>query len=88
VLFRNFFIFTVDAITALEYNINGDFLATGDRSGRITVLKIDEDDRKKAEVVIWHNRNFSKLIIFYFSRTKKIGLHIFNIKVMIQSLIF
>jgi hypothetical protein len=42
----------VDAITALEYNINGDFLATGDRSGRITVLKIDEDDRKKAEVLI------------------------------------
>lgn len=44
--------FVVDAITALEYNINGDFLATGDRSGRITVLKIDEDDRKKAEVYI------------------------------------
>lgn len=35
----------MDNITALEYSVNGDFLATGDRSGRISVLKIEEDSK-------------------------------------------
>lgn len=34
---------TAETITALEYSGTGDFLATGDRNGRITVLKLDMD---------------------------------------------
>jgi hypothetical protein len=44
------FPFSIDTITALEYNITGDFLATGDRNGRITVLRLDN----KTEVRIYY----------------------------------
>lgn len=37
----------LDTITALEYNITGDFLATGDRNGRITVLKLDNEGKNE-----------------------------------------
>mmetsp|Transcript_3579 Transcript_3579/g.5586 ORF Transcript_3579/g.5586 Transcript_3579/m.5586 type:complete len:523 (-) Transcript_3579:96-1664(-) len=38
-----------DSITSLEYNENGEYLATGDRMGRITVLKL-EDENKETKI--------------------------------------
>lgn len=37
-----------DTITALEYSSTGEYLATGDRNGRITVLRMDME--AKAQV--------------------------------------
>mmetsp|Transcript_3258 Transcript_3258/g.3553 ORF Transcript_3258/g.3553 Transcript_3258/m.3553 type:complete len:442 (-) Transcript_3258:1458-2783(-) len=42
-----------DTITALEYNITGDFLATGDRNGRITVLKLDNEGKNEKNQESW-----------------------------------
>lgn len=38
-----------DSITALEYNIDGEYLATGDRNGRITVLKVDSHSKTQKQ---------------------------------------
>lgn len=43
-----------DLITALEYDISGDFLGWGDRNGRMTVLKLDADSKSQVcEVTIF-----------------------------------
>ena len=36
-----------DSITAVEYNADGEYLATGDRVGRITVLKLENEGKVK-----------------------------------------
>jgi hypothetical protein len=36
-----------DTITAVEYNSDGEYLATGDRVGRITVLKVANEGKSK-----------------------------------------
>lgn len=38
-----------DTITALEYNMDGEYLATGDRSGRITVLRVDSNSKTEKQ---------------------------------------
>jgi WD40 repeat protein len=40
-----FYISSAEAITALEFSSTGEYLATGDRNGRITVLKQDFDSK-------------------------------------------
>lgn len=42
-----------DTITAVEYNHDGEYLATGDRNGRITVLKVDSDSKSKKKHDNW-----------------------------------
>ncbi len=37
----------IDIITTVEYSVNGDYLATGDRNGRVTILKLDVDNKSK-----------------------------------------
>lgn len=39
--------FLTDTITAVEYNGDGEYLATGDRVGRITVLKLEDESKVK-----------------------------------------
>lgn len=41
-----------DTITAVEYNANGEYLATGDRVGRITVLKLENEGKEKVSIVL------------------------------------
>jgi len=36
-----------DTITAVEYNADGEYLATGDRAGRITVLKLENEGKEQ-----------------------------------------
>ena len=42
----NFYVL-IDSITAVEYNADGEYLATGDRVGRITVLKLENEGKVK-----------------------------------------
>lgn len=42
-----------DVITAVEYSMNGDYLATGDRNGRITILKLDIENKAKNKEENW-----------------------------------
>uniref|UniRef100_A0A7S3HJU9 Serine/threonine-protein phosphatase 2A 55 kDa regulatory subunit B n=1 Tax=Spumella elongata TaxID=89044 RepID=A0A7S3HJU9_9STRA len=42
-----------DTITAVEYNANGEYLATGDRVGRITVLKLENEGKEKQKQENW-----------------------------------
>jgi len=44
--------YKLDMITAVEYSMNGDYLATGDRNGRITMLKLDVDNKAKVRKCI------------------------------------
>lgn len=38
-----------DTITALEYSSTGEYLATGDRNGRITVLRMDMEAKAQVQ---------------------------------------
>jgi hypothetical protein len=42
----------LDSITALEYNADGEYLATGDRIGRITILKLENENKIPRQVRI------------------------------------
>jgi serine/threonine-protein phosphatase 2A regulatory subunit B len=42
-----------DTITALEYSANGEYLATGDRNGHITVLRMDMDAKAQRGQELW-----------------------------------
>lgn len=42
-----------DTITAVEYNGDGEYLATGDRVGRITVLKLENESKVQVRKVMF-----------------------------------
>lgn len=46
-------IFSGDVITALEYSSSGEYLATGDRNGRITVLRMDMDAKAEVRLLLY-----------------------------------
>ncbi len=46
----SFFLGQDDLITALEYDLTGEYLGWGDQNGRVTVLKLDSEVR--AQVMI------------------------------------
>lgn len=43
-----------DTITAVEYNADGEYLATGDRAGRITVLKLENEGKEQVHYPLLH----------------------------------
>lgn len=40
-----------DGLTALEYSPDGNFLATGDRNGKITILRMEESKSRSSQVL-------------------------------------
>jgi hypothetical protein len=44
---HNFVLVLTDSITAVEYNSDGEYLATGDRVGRVTVLRLENEGKAK-----------------------------------------
>lgn len=43
----DFLFVKVDALTALEFSGDGEYLATGDRNGRVTVLRMEQSSSKR-----------------------------------------
>jgi WD40 repeat protein len=79
VVCKIFLTFCQDSITALEYNLNGDFLATGDRNGRITVLKLDNESKNEVLKLKYCTLQF---LIYFLRKTRKVGFRISSFKVM------
>lgn len=67
---------TLDIITTVEYSINGDYLATGDRNGRVTILKLDMDNKAKVCFVQYdwnYELDFSCVFISLKEQSRKLA---------------
>lgn len=59
------FIFTVDIISAIEFDGTGDHLATGDRGGRVVLF--ERTDTRDVSLLFVDCRLFMSFVLFCFS---------------------
>lgn len=64
-----------DTITALEYNKDGEYLATGDRAGRITVLKLENEGKAQVSTIssIYYCSEFTFILVNFSAKARKLA---------------